>query len=112
MHDCSEGGMGVALAEMAFAGELGIDIFLSEVPYSGEKRNDSILFSESASRFIVEVGKEDRKEFEKTLKGIPYGLIGCLKSGKDFLVYGLDGNLCIKSTISKLKQAWKEPLKW
>ncbi|MDD5662440.1 MAG: phosphoribosylformylglycinamidine synthase subunit PurL [Candidatus Omnitrophica bacterium] len=61
MHDCSEGGLGVALAEMAFSGGLGINVFLSSVPYAGERRNDYVLFSASNSRFIVEVEKEKKE---------------------------------------------------
>jgi len=112
MHDCSEGGLAVALAEMAFAGELGIEVFLNAVPYTGLKRNDFILFSESTSRFIVEVNKDKQSEFEKVLKGISFGLIGCVSAKKEFKVYGLDGKVCVKADISKLKNAWKEPLKW
>jgi len=131
MHDCSEGGIGVAAAEMAFAGGLGMELFLSKVPYKEriaysverlEKlsakryplnaRNDFILFSESNSRFIVEVEKKNQKKFEKTLKGIPFGLIGCVSAGKEFRAYGLDNKVCIKTHIDALKKAWKEPLKW
>ncbi len=55
-HDCSEGGLGVAIAEMAFAGGLGATIYLKSVPRTGPiYRNDYILFSESNSRFLVEV---------------------------------------------------------
>jgi len=113
MHDCSEGGMAVALAEMAFSGGLGMEIFLSEVPFRvHSERNDFILFSESNSRFIVEVEKKKQKKFEQILKGIPFGLIGCVSPEKQFRVYGLDGRVCIKTDIDKLKQTWKEPLKW
>ena len=43
-HDCSEGGLGVTAAEMSFAGGLGANIFLSDVPArSRQKRNDFIL---------------------------------------------------------------------
>jgi phosphoribosylformylglycinamidine synthase len=54
MHDCSDGGLGVAVAEMAFSGGLGMDVFLKEVPFlpaggnAGAKapavRNDRVLF--------------------------------------------------------------------
>jgi len=53
-HDCSDGGLAVALAEVAFAGGLGMDIDLNFVPYRGKKRNDYILFSETASRFVLQ----------------------------------------------------------
>lgn len=114
MHDCSEGGIGVAAAEMAFSGGLGMEIFLGGVPCKKSKiaRNDFVLFSESNSRFIVEVEKKNQKAFEKTLKGIPFGLIGCLNQGKEFKAYGLDGKPCLKSDISVLKEAWQAPLRW
>ncbi|MEW6008831.1 MAG: phosphoribosylformylglycinamidine synthase subunit PurL [Candidatus Omnitrophota bacterium] len=119
-HDCSEGGLVVALAEMAFSGSLGMDIFLKEVPYKNQKskiknqnfRNDYILFSESNSRFIVEVPKLKQKKFEKLMKNVNFGLIGCLNNSKDFNVYGLDGELCIQAPIDELKQPWQAPLRW
>jgi phosphoribosylformylglycinamidine synthase II len=119
-HDCSEGGIGVACAEMAFAGGMGMDIFLSEVPYIAQspkpraqsQRNDFILFSESNSRFIVEVAKECRKEFEALFKGLPFGLIGCVSKTDSFSVYGPDEKICLKTEIEELRDAWKEPLKW
>ncbi|MDD4954041.1 MAG: phosphoribosylformylglycinamidine synthase subunit PurL [Candidatus Omnitrophica bacterium] len=116
MHDCSEGGIGVAAAEMAFSGGLGMELFLAEVPYksSGAKRNDFILFSESNSRFIVEVEKKKQKEFEKILKskGVVFGLAGCLVKEKKFKAYGHDGKVCINARITDLKEAWQKPLRW
>ncbi|MFA5287435.1 MAG: AIR synthase-related protein, partial [Candidatus Omnitrophota bacterium] len=113
MHDCSEGGLGVALAEMSFSGGLGVEVFLGEVPYfSKNKRNDYLLFSESNSRFIVEVEKNKQKKFEQALKGLPVGLIGCVGAKKYFKVHGLDGKICLNADINKLKSAWQKPLKW
>ena len=113
MHDCSEGGMAVALAEMAFSGGLGMEVFLSEVPYKPKQaRNDFILFSESNSRFIVEIERKRQKEFEKVLRGAALGLIGCVSKEKEFKVYGADGKTCIKAQISRLKEAWQRPLRW
>ncbi|MGA2774468.1 MAG: phosphoribosylformylglycinamidine synthase subunit PurL [Candidatus Omnitrophota bacterium] len=113
MHDCSDGGLGVAAAEMAFAGGLGMELFLSEVPYkSKEKRNDFILFSESNSRFIVEVDKDKQKQFERLLKGLPFGLIGCVRDKKYFKVYGLDSEVCLQADIKDLKEAWQKPFSW
>jgi len=114
MHDCSDGGIGVACAEMAFAGGLGMELFLSEAPYkaSGDKRDDFIFFSESNSRFIVEVPKGNQKKFEKIIKGLPFGLIGCVSPGKEFKVHSLNGRVCVKAGINTLKQAWQKPLSW
>jgi phosphoribosylformylglycinamidine synthase len=53
-HDCSEGGLAVALAEMAFAGGLGIEADLRGLPRSKDCcRTDAQLFSESNSRYTV-----------------------------------------------------------
>ncbi|HQJ16066.1 MAG TPA: phosphoribosylformylglycinamidine synthase subunit PurL [Candidatus Omnitrophota bacterium] len=111
MHDCSEGGIAVSAAEMAFAGGLGLDLFLKEVP-ADSGRSDTVLFSESHSRFIVEVGKEHQKAFERVFKGLPLGLAGCLNSSKQFRVFGIDGAPCIQAQIDDLKDAWQKPLKW
>ena len=113
MHDCSDGGLAVALAEMAFSGGLGMEIFLSEVPYqSSAKQNNSILFSESNSRFVVEIEKTKQKEFEKLLKGVAFGLAGCLTKKPDFKIFGLDGKVCLDADITELKESWRKPLKW
>jgi phosphoribosylformylglycinamidine synthase len=111
MHDCSDGGLAVTLSEMAFAGGLGADIFLNDAPHS-VSRNDTLLFSESNSRFIVEVEKRNQKKFEALLNGVPFGLIGCVSKKKDLNVFGLDGKICIKADIARLKDAWQKPLRW
>jgi len=115
MHDCSEGGLAVALAEMAFAGGLGMELQLSAVSFQpSAKRNDILLFSESNSRFIVEVSKENQKNFEKILKSkkVKFGLVGCVSKDKDFKIYGLDSKICVSADIKELKEAWQKPLNW
>ncbi|MFH0917773.1 MAG: phosphoribosylformylglycinamidine synthase subunit PurL [Candidatus Omnitrophota bacterium] len=114
MHDCSDGGLAVALAEMAFSGGLGLEAFLIEVPHiaSSGISNEAILFSESNSRLVVEVERAKQKDFQKQLKGCPFGLMGCLTDKTDFRIYGLDGEICVNAEISKLKEAWRAPLEW
>jgi phosphoribosylformylglycinamidine synthase II len=113
IHDCSEGGIGVAAAEMAFSGGLGMDLFLAEVPYKGKAlRNDFIMFSESNSRFIVAIKKKHRKEFELLLKGVPYGLAGCVNKTNEFRVFGIEGKICAQTKIGDLKESWQRPLRW
>jgi phosphoribosylformylglycinamidine (FGAM) synthase-like enzyme len=50
-HDCSNGGLAVALSEMAVKGEIGAEIDLRHL--SENSRDDELLFSESNSRFIL-----------------------------------------------------------
>ena len=113
MHDCSEGGIGVALAEMAFGGGLGVTARLDKVPFKGKaERNDTVLFSESNSRFIVEVKPRDQKVFERLLQGISFGLIGRVEETPEFIVYGLKQRVCINTYIRDLKESWQKPLRW
>ena len=113
MHDCSEGGLAVALAEMAFSGGLGVTARLDKVAFKGKsKRDDTILFSESNSRLLVEIEPKNQKKFELILKGIPKGLIGRVEESPEFIVYGLNQQVCIGATIWDLKEAWQQPLRW
>lgn len=122
MHDCSDGGIAVAAAEMAFSGGLGMELFVNKIPYSvhsprstvHRKRDDFVLFSESNSRFVVEVAGDKQKAFERLLKhaNVPFGLAGCVNGKKHFTVYDFDGAACIKASIAELKEAWQKPLRW
>lgn len=111
-HDCSEGGIGVAVAEMAFAGGLGATLDLKLVAL-GEPidRDDFILFSESNSRFLVEVAPENKEEFEKVLGGGTTA-IGEVVSSPVLVVYGLEGRRIVQAPLSELKEAWQRPLRW
>ncbi|KPK41205.1 MAG: phosphoribosylformylglycinamidine synthase, partial [Omnitrophica WOR_2 bacterium SM23_29] len=117
-HDCSEGGIGVAIAEMAFAGDYGAQIYLNKVPFrlrylrGGSRRDDYVLFSESNTRFIVEVKEENANRFEKLMKGIAVGLIGRVQYRKDLTIYGLGRKTVARTTLSELKESWQKPLRW
>jgi len=117
-HDCSEGGISVACSEMAFAGGLGMQIDLRKVPFQDPKRDKQkpydhkVLFSESNSRFIVEIKPEDKNKFEKILNGNTFAEIGKVAGGKSFVVRGMDGKVIIKVPIGGLKEAWQAPLRW
>jgi phosphoribosylformylglycinamidine synthase II len=112
-HDLSEGGIGVAAAEMAFAGGLGMELHLDKVPL-GEPiaRNDNILFSESNTRFLVEVAPEDSQRFEAAMKGAEFAAIGEVTRGDRFEVYGIKGERVVSIALAELKEAWQEPLRW
>jgi len=111
-HDCSEGGLAVSLAEMLFAGGHGADVSLKEVPREkGVKRSDVLLFSESNSRFIVEVPRAKKGLFEKMMRGLPAGLLGEVSGGTTLVITGPSGKAAIKTDIKTLKKAWKGPFK-
>ena len=111
-HDCSEGGLGVAAAEMAFAGGLGLTMDLKGVPRpSSLTREDLILFSESPTRFLLEVPEEKVAEFEQALSGFPFGKIGQFEKEPLFRVLGLEGVPVLGTTIQTLREAWERPFK-
>jgi phosphoribosylformylglycinamidine synthase len=112
-HDCSEGGLAVALAEMAFAGGLGIEAGLRGLPRSKDcTRTDSQLFSESNCRYIVEIELEKFDAFAKMMLNLPFGQIGKVTEKKTLVIKAQDGTKVIELDIDSLKQAWQKPLDW
>ena len=112
-HDLSEGGIGVAAAEMAFAGSLGMTLNLKNVPL-GEPidRDDFVLFSESNTRFLSEVAPQDKAAFEKIMSGTDFAEIGKVTASKKLIVNGLKGKSMLEADIAELKEAWQKPLRW
>lgn len=112
-HDLSEGGLGVALAEMAFAGGYGAEIVLSKVLHdTAVDRDDTLIFAESNSRFLAEVAPEDRSAFEEVMGMTSISLIGVVAQDDRVVVKGLNGNVVIDQRIADLKNAWQRRLKW
>lgn len=75
VHDCSKGGIAVALAEMAIAGSIGFKVQLDSIPNSC-KQIDELLFSETQSRYII--ATKDPETIYKVLstKGVRFAEIG------------------------------------
>jgi len=112
-HDCSEGGLAVALAEMAFAGGLGIGVDLRGLPKNKDcSRIDSQLFSESTSRYIVEVEPEKYDAFAKLMLNLPFGQIGRVTDTKSVAIKADNGREIIKADIASLKKAWQKTFDW
>jgi len=112
-HDCSEGGLAVALAEMAFAGGFGIEADLRGLPKSSDcARIDAQLFSESNSRYIVEVEPENYDAFAKLMLNLPFGQIGKVTEEKKLTIKAKGGETVIELDLDSMKQAWQKPLDW
>jgi len=111
-HDCSDGGLAVALAETAFAGGLGMDIDLLRVPAEKLNKDAQVLFSESASRFVVTVAPENEKAFRRAMEGVDHESIGTVRPDDRFLVKGLKGARVVDTIIGALKESWQYPLRW
>ena len=92
-HDCSEGGIGVAAAEMAFSGGYGMSLNLDDIPTADEiTADDYLLFSESNSRFIVEIEPQHRQAYETHMAGVPIGCLGTVTDTPEFVIKGRTGH--------------------
>ncbi|MEA2090179.1 MAG: phosphoribosylformylglycinamidine synthase subunit PurL [Thermoproteota archaeon] len=110
-HDLSEGGLGVAAAEMAFSGGYGMELGLERVPTSeGMRRNDFVLFSESNSRFLLEVPEKHREQFESSMKSDIYSLIGKITKDRSLHIFGLDDETVVDVPLAELRHHWKSGL--
>jgi phosphoribosylformylglycinamidine synthase II len=109
-HDLSEGGLAVAAAEMAFAGGYGMELFLNKVPRKNADRNDFVLFSESNSRFLVEVSQEAEEDFEALMKERIHAEIGRVTKTARLCIYGLNGEVAVNASLRDLLACWKSTL--
>jgi phosphoribosylformylglycinamidine synthase II len=109
-HDLSEGGLAVTAAEMALAGGYGVELDLRKVPNKTLNRNDFVLFSESNSRFLVEVPEKAKKDFETVMKGKVCAKIGRVTKNPKLTIHGLDGTVVVDASLTDLCRSWKETL--
>jgi len=109
IHDISDGGLGVALAEMTISGGLGLEADLSATPLEGSLSSAEILFSESTGRFIVEVPSGEEAEFEAAFEGLPVGRMGSVSDHDAFTLHDGRGQAVVNTTVDLLQAAWREP---
>ncbi len=105
VHDCSKGGLGIAISELAMQNKIGCKISLEKVP--GEKLSDDrILFSESHSRYLLVVERKNLKQIQSFLdrKAISYGVIG--KFSSDQIVFQKNSSNVIKLSVDKAQKSW------
>jgi phosphoribosylformylglycinamidine synthase II len=118
-HDLSEGGLAVALAEMALAGGLGVSASLRDVPCEDAAARDAVLlFSESPSRFVLEIRPEHVASVAELFGGLPLGRLGTVvgttgpETAPRLEILGLDGSPVIAASVHDLKTVWQRPLRW
>jgi phosphoribosylformylglycinamidine synthase len=107
-HDCSEGGLAVAAAEMALAGGLGLELRLAAVPRTAAADSDAaIAFCESLGRLLVAVRPSASDKFEALLAGHPVARIGRARDDHRIVITGLDGQPVIDTDLDAVEQAWR-----
>jgi len=112
-HDLSEGGLAVSLAEMAFAGGLGVNADLSALSDTDRLGEIVALFSESNTRFLIEVSEINvplvQAIFVQGALQEPIR-IGRVTDPDRFVITGRHGGILVDESLSDLKQAWQSPL--
>lgn len=126
-HDLSEGGLAAASAEMAFAGGLGAHLWAEHIPVdfepgdrqklaavpgvTAENAADLVrLFSESNSRFLVEVPAEKGRDFETLFADadVPVFQLGKVTDSDRLTITGAEGKTLIDRPLSELKSVWQK----
>jgi len=109
-HDCSDGGLAVALAECCFS-SLNRKAIGAAVDISGDFDLSTRLFGESPSRIIISFSEFNRAEIEKLAveAGCPINFLG--RVGSDRLRMESDGAEVISIQVSELEHAWRSSLK-
>jgi phosphoribosylformylglycinamidine synthase len=80
------------------------------VPGKALERSDFVLFSESNSRFLIEVSETDRQEFEALMKGKSCAQIGKVTKDQKLLIHGLNQKIVVDASLAELRHSWKKTL--
>ncbi len=110
-HDLSEGGLSVSLAEMSFAGQLGVDVDIAEAAEQNQLAASELLFSESNSRFLIEVDSDREEELKQCLAGTRSVRLGTVHDGPNVTIRSGDSTL-VATPWRELFAAWHQPLDW
>lgn len=108
-HDVSDGGLAVALCEMAFAGECGFNVNIREIKDSNSLTTFKTLFSESASRLVFTIKKENQSKIENMFRNHDLYYLGIVND-TDQLIIKEGENEIYNHDLFPLKQAWKNSL--
>ncbi|MCX6769226.1 MAG: phosphoribosylformylglycinamidine synthase subunit PurL [Candidatus Micrarchaeota archaeon] len=108
-HDCSEGGLAVALSESCIAGAIGASVSFQGKHGKGLTPTQ-LMFSESAGRFIVSVKKKDEVRFKAVMRGSDFEMIGEVRGNA--LEISLNNSKLVSQPMESLRAAWKKTMGW
>ena len=113
-HDCSDGGLAAAVAEMAIGGGVGARLALGDVPVEGDgagwsqaQRDLAIAFTESSGRFVCEVPAAAVDRFAEAMKSVPWAWIGDVIDGGRLEIVPTDGGAATAIPVDRLARAWR-----
>src|SRR5690606_2151454 len=107
-HDCSEGGLAVALAESCFS-SLGRDAVGASVGLRSSGLSAAeLLYGETPSRIVISCAAENEARVREISGDVPFAVIG--KVGDDMLRISIDGTEQVSATITELETIWESAL--
>ena len=106
VHDCSKGGLGIAISEICIRDNIGCTIELSKVSIDKELSVECLLFSESHSRYLLTVKKENLRKVKQFLssKNINFGILG--KFTDDQIIINYISKPIIGLRVDKAHKKW------
>ena len=109
-HDCSEGGLAIALAEAGFGLQAGVEVDLESVPAPAGLPPTALLFSESNARIVFEADPRHEKDLRSLFAGLPFAFIGRTVADHRRLRIGLGDAVFVDEPLNELKDLWKNGL--
>jgi phosphoribosylformylglycinamidine synthase len=108
-HDCSDGGLAVALAESCFS-SLARNAIGAEVDLDGPLGPTVQLFSESPSRIIISFDPGDAAAVQEIAERhqAPFAILG--RVGGNELVIAVAGEEAVRAEVAELESAWRDAL--
>ena len=109
VHDCSKGGLAVAVSELCMTNNIGCSVSLDKVP--GESLPiDKILFSESHSRYLLTIDKNKLDNVTATLEknNVSFEIIG--NFGGNSISFSNNSKPVIDLLVDKTQKTWSSSL--
>lgn len=107
-HDCSDGGLAVALAESCFS-SLGRDAVGATIDLQADGLSaQALLFGESPSRVVITFAPADLEKIRQAVGDCPFEVIGTV--GNDMLKIAIDGEDAVSQSVMELEAIWETSL--
>jgi phosphoribosylformylglycinamidine synthase len=109
-HTPTLGGLAVAIALAAIGGDLGAEIDLNLLACDGALDDDTKLFSESNSRFVITCAPGSEPELRSLFRDLPCARVGMVLAERRVRIAGEGGRRLVDIDVDKLRRAFKETL--
>lgn len=113
-HDCSEGGLAVAISEMAFSADRGVKIDIDAIKTETIRSMTiaEILFSESNGRFIVEVYPDNEEKFQEIFNCTVFSKVGYVNDDKKIIFESKKNKIKVQEDPETLLKVWQSTMNW